>query len=147
MPAHPRSRLWAEANELASQGNLGAAIARLELLLAREPSLGDVVRRAVYTQLAYYCGLADRADDARRYLRLSRSDLELGLVPDELWRMAEEAHAAGDWATARRFTARFLLSEGQMAEELKSRIPLAYLRLADGYRDEAKSTAGGEGKQ
>ena len=139
-PLLPRHRLFEQANAQAAAGNVAGAIGLLERLLKEDKRLGETVRRSVYVQLSYYCGLLDRSDDAMRWLRLSRRGFERGLLPDDLWRLAEAAYEARDFVEARRYAARFLLLRSQQSDELAQNIPVAYLRLADGYREQA--TAG-----
>ena len=143
-PLAPRHELWGKAQALAAKGQVGAAIDALEELLKVDTSLGPIVRRSVYLQLSYYCGLAGRAEDSRRWLRKSQSGFASGLMPSQLWQHSEDSFRDGDWSAARSWAARFLLVEAQMSDELRKKIPVAYLRLADSYRNAAREEAEAE---
>ncbi len=137
-PPIPRSRYWEEAWKESEKGNLSQAILYLERLLKEEPNMEEAVRRTVQLQLSHFCGLAGRFDEMRHYLALAQKGTLKALGPEDLWRLAEEAFAVRDYQESRRYLARFLLQQNQMPENLKEKIPLAYLRLADGYRNEAR---------
>lgn len=137
-PPVPRSRYWEEAWKESEKGNLSQAILYLERLLKEEPNMEEAVRRTVQLQLSHFCGLAGRFDEMRRYLALAQKGTMKALGPSDLWRLAEEAYAVRDYQESRRYLARFLLQQNQMPKELKAKVPLAYLRLADGYRNEAR---------
>jgi hypothetical protein len=137
-PPVPRSRYWEEAWKESEKGNLSQAILYLERLLKEEPNMEEAVRRTVQLQLSHFCGLAGRFDEMRRYLALAQKGTMKALGPTDLWRLAEEAYAVRDYQESRRYLARFLLQQNQMPKHLKEKIPLAYLRLADGYRNEAR---------
>ena len=133
----PRNPLYSQAEELYGQGKTKEAVASLERLLQEEPDLHDSVRRAIYMKLAYYSGVAGLVKKSTTYRLLAQAGLQRGLLPEDLWDMAQEAYRVKDYPLARRYTARFLLQEGFMAERQKKIKPLAYLSLADGYRMQA----------
>lgn len=137
-PPIPRSRYWEAAWKESEKGNLSQAILYLQRLLKEEPNMEEAVRRTVQLQLSHFCGLAGRFDEMRRYLALAQKGTLKALGPADLWRLAEEAYAVRDYEESRRYLARFLLQQSQMSKSLKEKIPLAYLRLADGYRNEAR---------
>lgn len=139
-PVRPMNVLWARAERLADEGKVEEAVEVLEQMLREDASITGVVRRSVYLKLSYYCGLlgGDRIKDADHYFRLASSGFERGLLPEDLWRLSEEAFGFGDYAQARRYNARFLLQESLLTEEQLLTVPLAYLRMADGYRMQSK---------
>ena len=137
-PPIPRSRYWEAAWKESEKGNLSKAILYLEKLLKEEPNMEEAVRRTVQLQLSHFCGLAGRFDEMRRYLALAQKGTLKALGPADLWRLAEEAFAVRDYQESRRYLARFLLQQNQMPKDLKEKVPLAYLRLADGFRNEAR---------
>ncbi len=136
-PIVPRRRFWDLAWKAAEAGDYAQAIELLQRLLVAEPRMAVSLRRTVYLQLAHFYGLAGRYPEMRKYLRLAEAGVHRALIPADLWNLGEEATALGDYANARRYYARFLLQEAQIPEKLKTNVPLCYLRLADGYRNEA----------
>ncbi|MFQ5504235.1 MAG: hypothetical protein ACE5F1_05475 [Planctomycetota bacterium] len=139
-PVRPKNILWARAEDLAEQGKVEEAVGVLEQMLREDESITGVLRRSVYLKLSYYCGLlgGDRIKDADHYFRLASSGFERGLLPEDLWRLSEEAFGFGDYVQARRYNARFLLQESLLTSEQLMTVPLAYLRMADGYRQQSK---------
>ena len=136
-PMESRVVQLAEIERLVRIGRFGEAIERIEDSLASNPDLPPVVRRSLYSRLANYCAEAGNHDKALQYLKLASDGFQMSLLPKDLWKMGQDATRLGDQAGARKYFARFLLQESLMAEETESRIPDAYLKLADGYRIQA----------
>jgi hypothetical protein len=144
----PRSALWNEAILLATRGDIPGAIKLLEELLRNDAelgaSMGDVVRRTVYQQLAYYYGLDGQIEQAERYQALAARGQLLGMGPARLWELAAESTLLHDERNARAFFARFLLQQARMPDRIKEKVPWAYLALAQSYRREAALKTPGE---
>ncbi len=136
-PLIPRHKYWTEAWKAAEKGDHARAVALLRALLKEEPGMAPSLRRTVHLQLAHFYGLAGEYEEMRKQISLAEEGIKRALIPEDLWNLGEEATALGNHRMARRYYARFLLQEAQIPKERRKDIPLAYLRLADGYRNQA----------
>ncbi|MCA8956993.1 MAG: hypothetical protein KDC87_13025 [Planctomycetes bacterium] len=145
----PNHEMYDAAQLQVAKGDYPRAI---ELLLAyrkAHPALQPFQQEMVLNSLAYCYQKVGKRDDARRMLGEINNLRELTSLPDDLWKLAEQAEKDQRGSDMRRYYARFLLQQDQLGKRWsdQSKIAEAYMRIGDSYRIDAERAARNDAPQ